>query len=85
MPIRAKKIIVICLWVLSLVAVGRFARAQTTNVVPLPSPVVVSGADLGFRIEGTQGATAVGRLVVRRNGQWLDAGFAPGAPRVAAN
>jgi hypothetical protein len=82
---RSKKIVVVCLWVLSLVAVAAFAKAQTTQTVPLPSPVVVSGGDLGFRIEGTQGTTAVGRLVVRRNGQWVDAGFAPGLPRIVAD
>jgi len=74
----------VVLWVASLATVATFARAQVLQTVPLPTPVIVSGNDLGFRIEGTQGARPVGRLVVRRNGQWVEVAFGTGVPRVTA-
>jgi hypothetical protein len=33
----------------------------------------MSGSDLGFRVESMKGNIAVGKLVVRVNGQWVDA------------
>ena len=36
-------------------------------------PVVLSGGDVGFRIEGERGGTPVGRIVVMRDGQWIEA------------
>lgn len=59
----------IVLWVSSLVAVSMWASAQSRQVIP-ESPVVLSGSDLGFRVEGPQGSARVGRLVVRVDGQW---------------
>jgi len=32
----------------------------------------VSGADFGFRITGMRGGRAVGAIVVRQNGQWVE-------------
>jgi hypothetical protein len=66
----------IALVVLALiVGCGIYGWAQ---VVPAPSvpPGVVSGADIGFRVERTEGNTAVGRLMVRVNGKWVEAQFA---------
>ena len=42
-------------------------------------PLVLSGPDLGFRVESQKDKSVVGRFVVRVNGQWLDVetGFAP--------
>jgi hypothetical protein len=34
--------------------------------------VVLSGADIGFRLEGRRGSAVVGRLVVRVNGEWRE-------------
>lgn len=84
--------------VVSLVASGWTARAQVTPpnfsfgqpprpptnpyFTPLPTPRVISGADVGFRIEGTNGSgTPVGTWVVRVNGEWLDTAVAPVARR----
>lgn len=39
---------------------------------PQPSDVVLSGADIGFRLEGRKGDAVVGRLVVRVNGEWRE-------------
>src|SRR5437870_9191430 len=82
MSVRAR-IVHVILWVASLATVATFARGRVLQMVPLPAPTVVSGNDLGFRIEGTQGATPVGRLVVRRNGQWVEVTFGSGVPKIA--
>jgi hypothetical protein len=50
-----------------------------TRQRPTEVPLVLSGADLGFRVEGQKGDAVVGRFVVRVNGRWLDvdAAFSP--------
>ena len=65
-------------WLLSLVAVGAAASALTSaQIVALPgTPHVLSGGDIGFRVEGNRGDYPVGTLVVRLNGRWVDAAFA---------
>ena len=36
-----------------------------------PSPMVIAGPDVGFRVTGLKGETPVGQLVVRnKNGEW---------------
>jgi hypothetical protein len=52
--------------------VAAVTYAQVTAVQPV-TPMVISGADFGFRIEGMRGNTAVGTLVVQRDGQWITA------------
>ena len=44
---------------------------------PLAEPVVLSGADVGFRVTGRRGDTAIGQFVVRLDGRWVRT--APGA------
>ena len=62
------------LWVLSLFAVSSAVKAQVFEVPrPLPEPTVVAGPDFGFRVEANQGGTAVGKLVVRIDGKWIEA------------
>ena len=41
--------------------------AQTVD-----APVVLSGTDIGFRIESYNRGKPVGRLVVRLNGRWVE-------------
>ena len=60
-------------WVASLVAVGAIAMGQTRPTIPLAEPAILSGADVGFRIEGRQGSTPVGHIVVRIDGKWVEA------------
>jgi hypothetical protein len=48
-----------------------FVRAQPAQGGPT-SPLILSGNDIGFRIEGRRGSVVVGRFVVRVDGQWLD-------------
>jgi hypothetical protein len=39
----------------------------------LPEPRIVSGPDLGFRIEADQKGTPIGKLVIRVDGEWIEA------------
>jgi hypothetical protein len=92
-----KKIGLVVIWVLSIVAVGVLAHAQA-RATPAPrqlpplampspqlqAPVVIAGNDLGFRVESHKGNTPVGRLVVRVNGRWVDAQFSVVANRGTA-
>jgi hypothetical protein len=46
------------------------------QVVPKPQPApdgIVSGSDIGFRVEHTEGNTALGTFMVRVNGKWVEA------------
>ena len=76
-----QRISIAILWTASIVAVGAWARAQA----PAPSgpaPTIVSGNDLGFRIDSRKGSTPVGTLVIRVNGQWVEPDFAVGMKRL---
>jgi hypothetical protein len=54
-------------------------NAKARQAADPAAPLVLSGADVGFRVEGRKGKAVVGRFVVRVNGQWLDvdAAFSP--------
>jgi hypothetical protein len=75
----SKRIALVSLWALSLIIVGAFAHAQTTQprikpVQPgtiIPGATVMSGGDIGFRIQGREGDRVLGTLVVRINGEWV--------------
>ena len=65
---------------IGLVAVGTLVHAQVVPrppATPTDSPVF-SGAEIGFQAVDTGGKTVIGKLVVRVNGQWKEAQFAPG-------
>jgi hypothetical protein len=67
----------VVLWAASIVAAGAWAQAP---VAP-PSkqaPTVISGNDLGFRVDRRKGDTPVGTLVARVNGQWVEVEFSAG-------
>ena len=71
---------------------GTLANAQqgtirvngTRNQTVAVKPLVVSGPDVGFRIESRRGSVALGKMVVRVDGGWVDAEFAPGVVTVGA-
>ena len=68
---RAQRLV----WVLVVVLIAGAAAwsyAQSLQVAPV-TPTVVSGADFGFRVEGNRGGTPVGTLVIKMNGQWVEA------------
>ena len=66
-------------WLLSLVVVGAASSsAQQTrpsqrgfNLIT-ETPIVISGNDVGFRVERTQDGIPIGKIVVRVNGVWVD-------------
>src|SRR5438034_183585 len=69
-----RQIVVVAVWLVSVFAgamVGLYAQGQLPPVEPrlprsvAPSADVISGADLGFRVDSRKGRTPVGRLVVR--------------------
>jgi hypothetical protein len=58
---------------LILSAVSAWATSQAVMVNPV-TPRVVTGEDLGFRVEGLRGGTTpVGTVVIRVNGEWVQA------------
>jgi hypothetical protein len=62
----------VAIWVGSLVAVAALAGAQVQRqIIPLATPVVLSGPDVGFRVEGQAGSVPTGRLVIRVKGEWV--------------
>ena len=69
-----KRIALILAWALSLIIIGAIARAQT----PAQRGVIISGSDLGFRVERRRGNRVTGTLVVRVNSEWLVAEPAEG-------
>jgi len=72
MSIRSS-VVLACLWVLSLFAVGTIVvHAQTYRTNPFPEPKILSGADFGIRIEGEQNGKPVGPLVVKINDKWVE-------------
>ena len=77
MSLRAR-IGLVVLWVASLVAVSVWAQTPSQ-----PEQKVISGSDFGFRVERMdRTGKPVGTLVVRMNGQWVEAGFAAGVSRI---
>jgi hypothetical protein len=60
--------------VLSLLMVASVVKAQVFEMpTPLPEPRIVSGPDLGFRVEADQKGTPIGKLVIRVDGKWIEA------------
>jgi hypothetical protein len=65
-------------WLGSLMAVAVVTTTLTLAQVRREVPRVVSGADLGFRVEGTDSSgNASGVFVVRLNGQWVPVSSMP--------
>ena len=58
--------------VVLLLCAAAWTYGQSLQVIPV-TPTVISGADFGFRVEGNRGGTPVGTLVVKMNGQWVEA------------
>ena len=65
-------------WRGSLVAVAVVTTTLTLAQVRREVPRVVSGADVGFRVEGTDpSGNASGGFVVRLNGEWVPVSSMP--------
>jgi len=55
-----------------------------TSQAPPPAARIVSGPDIGFRVEGSRDGRAVGTLVVRINGQWVETAASVAPKRLTA-
>jgi hypothetical protein len=76
----SRRIFVVALWVVSLLATAQYAKAQRSpDPTMLQAPIVVSGNDIGFRVQGYGPDSARGQLVVRVNGIWQTAVVVPTA------
>lgn len=70
-------------WMLSVVAVGAIASVFTSAQAPgsmrgqtplmTEGTTILSGSDIGFRLERTQNGVPIGTLVVRVDGRWVEA------------
>jgi hypothetical protein len=59
--------------ILSAATAWATSQSQLVAVNPV-TPKVLTGEDLGFRVEGLRGgSTPVGTVVVRVNGEWVEA------------
>jgi hypothetical protein len=67
---------IIALWLLSLVIVAALAAAAVKAQVDRTPPRIMSGSDLGFRVDGIDRRTGrpTGVLVIRVDGQWVEIG-----------
>jgi hypothetical protein len=68
---------------LMLAFVGGWVSAQVFPVVPV-TPTVLSGENVGFRVEGYRGNVAVGRIVIQLDGEWVDAEIGGGVRRLTS-
>jgi hypothetical protein len=59
-----------------------FAQALAQRPV---TPMVLSGADIGFRMEGRRGNTPTGKFVVRVGGEWVPVEFSGGVMPAGSN
>ncbi len=61
-------------WLGAVVVVGSVASALSAQV-QRPVPRVVTGPDLGFRVDGSdRNGRPTGTMVVRVNGEWVEVG-----------
>ena len=77
MPLR-KSLVMAALWMATLFAAVEVGRAQVQPETV--APFVVSGGDVGFRVEGRRGNTPVGRVVIRKDAKspWTPVAFGDG-------
>lgn len=57
-------------WLFSLIAVATIA--QTRAMTADPEPTVISGKDIGFRVDRYDGRRPVGVFVIRVDGRWIE-------------
>lgn len=68
-------------WLLSLVVVSAASRLMLAQTAATDKKII-SGSDLGFRIDSDRGGIPTGRFVVRVNGTWVEVKESVGATRV---
>ena len=65
-----RALFIAAVWLFSLIAIA--AIAQSRQATPDREPTVISGKDIGFRVERYDGRRPVGVLVIRVDGQWVE-------------
>jgi hypothetical protein len=63
------------IWLTSLITVAGFTSALMRAQTAQSDAPILSGSDIGFRVEGNKDGSAVGTLMVRINGKWVRAQF----------
>jgi hypothetical protein len=63
---------VVFLIVLSLIAGTIIGHAQAQRMLKPNNVVVLSGPDIGFRVEGVKESSVAGKFVVRIGGKWVE-------------
>jgi hypothetical protein len=71
---------VVVLALLAVVAAGAWASAQLYQPEPIDPPVLLSGPDVGFRMESRRGGDIYGRIVVRIDGEWVEVSLSGPGP-----
>ena len=63
------------LWLSSLAITAFAASARQAQPAPQPKapPIIVTGDNIGFRLEGHQGDARTGTWMVRVDGKWVEA------------
>lgn len=80
---RVRYLVIGVAWMTSLALAATWTSAQSAMWTPVSEPVIRSGEDFGFRIDWLNGRTPYGHLVIRQNGQWIEARIgAPGDRQV---
>jgi len=69
---RLKSIVAAVFAVVTIAAATVWVTAQSFAVTKV-TPFEITGADLGFRVQGLRGNTPVGVLVVKVRGEWVEA------------
>ena len=72
---------IVTIGALTSAALGGAAMARGQVAIqpsPVFPPVVLSGADIGFRMTARKGTTPVGQVVVRVDGEWREVEFTYG-------
>jgi hypothetical protein len=65
-------------WLASLLVAAGIASALTFAQTRQGDARILSGADIGFRVDGKNASgDPVGTLMIRIDGKWVEAGFAP--------
>lgn len=77
---RLKPVAAAAFAALLIVAATVWVTAQAVAVNKV-TPKVMTGSDVGFRVEGIRGNTPVGTLVVKVNGEWVEADITTFAAR----
>lgn len=68
----------IAMWLASLLVVAGVSAV----LVRAQDSTILSGADLGFRVDRMRADGPVGTFMVRINGKWVEAAFSPKASQL---